>query len=138
MSEIAGGCLCGAVRYRATEPPITSRVCWCRVCQYFGAGSATVNVCFSAETFEITGALTDYVSIADSGTEMHRRFCPVCGVHLFSTAASRPHLIFVRGGTLDDPELAEPKATIWIDAAPSWACIDADLPRQAGQPPPAR
>jgi hypothetical protein len=68
---------------------------------------------------------------------MHRRFCPVCGVHLFSAAEARPHLIFVRAGTLDDPEIARPAATIWTGEAPSWACIDDRIPRLEGQAPPA-
>ena len=37
---------------------------------------------------------------------------------------------------LDDRELAKPSATIWVSAAPSWACIDQELPRVQGQPPP--
>jgi hypothetical protein len=67
---------------------------------------------------------------------MHRQFCPKCGTQVLSAAEIRPHLIFVRAGTLDDPELARPAATIWTSQAPSWACIDAALPRIAGQPPP--
>jgi len=55
-----------------------------------------------------------------------------------SAAESRPHLLFVRAGTLDDPEIAKPAMTIWTSAAPSWACIDARLPALAGQPPPAQ
>ena len=67
---------------------------------------------------------------------MHRRFCPTCGVHLFSEAESRPHLIFVRVGTLDDRELVRPASTIWTSQAPTWACIDEALPRNDVQPPP--
>ncbi|MFO7277439.1 MAG: GFA family protein [Pseudomonadota bacterium] len=135
--EITGGCLCRAVRYRITAEPITARVCWCRLCQYIGAGSATVNVCFPSDAITIEGELRDYRSVADSGNVMHRRFCPSCGTHLFSEAESRPHLIFVRAGTLDDPEIARPAMTIWTSAAPSWACIDPQLPALEGQPPPA-
>lgn len=135
--NITGGCLCGSVRFRITGTPITSRVCWCRLCQYIGAGNATVNVCFRSETITVEGETRDYRSVADSGNVMHRRFCPTCGTHLFSEAEARPHLIFVRAGTLDDREIAKPTATIWAAAAPTWACIDEDLPRMEGQAPPA-
>jgi hypothetical protein len=135
--EVTGGCLCGGVRYKVTAAPIVTRVCWCRLCQAIGAGSGTVNSCFPADQIEITGETHDYVSTADSGNRMHRRFCPVCGVHLFSAAEARPHLIFVRAGTLDDPEIARPAATIWTGEAPSWACIDDRIPRLEGQAPPA-
>lgn len=134
---ITGQCLCGAVRYSSTSQPITTRTCWCRLCQYLGAGSATVNVCFSKADVTITGALTDYASVADSGNRMHRRFCPTCGTPMFSEAEARPHLIFIRAGTLDDPELGAPSVTIWTEAAPSWACVNETLPKFGGQAPPA-
>jgi hypothetical protein len=132
-----GRCLCGAVKYRTGGAPIVTRVCWCRLCQYFGAGSGTVNVCFLSDGFEVIGEVRDYVSTADSGTEMHRKFCPTCGTPMFSEAASRPHLIFVRAGTLDDTSVVKPAMTIWTSEAPTWACIDDRLPRIERQPPPA-
>ncbi len=134
---ITGGCLCGAVRYEITAEPIVTRVCWCRLCQYLGAGSATVNVCFPSAALSVEGAMTDYRSTADSGNVMHRRFCGTCGTALFSEAESRPHLIFVRAGTLDDPEVARPAMTIWTSQAPTWACMDPTLPKSMGQPSPA-
>ena len=135
--EFTGGCLCKAVRYRITATPIVTRYCWCRVCQYFAAGNATVNTCFPSDAITIDGSLTDYVSIADSGNKMHRRFCPACGTPMFSAAESRPHLIFVRSGTLDQPALIKPAMTIWTSSAPPWACIDERLPRVERQPLPA-
>jgi hypothetical protein len=42
----------------------------------------------------------------------------------------------IRGGTLDDPELAKPVMTIWTKSAPSWAAIDPKISREEGQPPP--
>ena len=134
--DITGGCLCRAVRYRISAPPIATRVCWCRLCQYLGAGSGTVNTCFASASVSVEGDLRDFRSIADSGNVMHRRFCPTCGTQVFSEAEARPHLIFVRAGTLDDPEVAQPAATIWTSQAPSWACIHAAWPAIAGQPPP--
>jgi len=135
--SIDGGCLCRSVRFSISEAPLVTRACWCRLCQYIGAGSATVNACFRTSAVSIQGELADYRSIADSGNVMHRRFCPRCGSHLFSEAEARPQLIFVRVGALDDPELTRPGMTIWTAQAPSWACIDPSIPQLAGQPPPA-
>jgi len=134
---VRGGCLCGAVRYELSADSIASRICWCRVCQHIGAGQGTVNVIFARSALTISGEPRDLVSRADSGNVMHRRFCAQCGVHLFSEAEARPHLVIVRAGTLDDPELGRPGASIWVASAPSWACIDERLPKTERQPPPA-
>jgi hypothetical protein len=135
--EITGGCLCKAVRYTIRAAPLVTRSCWCRVCQYIGAGSGTVNTGFPSEALEVTGVLGDHRMTADSGNVMHRRFCLSCGTHLFSGSEARPHLTFVRAGTLDDPEVARPSLTIWTSSAPSWACIDERLPKVERQPPAA-
>ncbi|MEJ0040545.1 MAG: GFA family protein [Gammaproteobacteria bacterium] len=135
--EVTGGCLCKQVRYRITAAPIVTRFCWCRLCQYLGSGNSTVNVCFPSSAITIEGEMKDYRSVADSGNAMHRRFCPNCGTALFSEAEIRPHLIFVRAGTLDDPEIAKPAAAVWTSQAPTWACFDESLPKIERQPPPA-
>ncbi len=136
-ADIAGGCLCGAVRFRSTAPPIATRYCWCRDCQHLAAGNATVNVIFAADAVTIEGELSDYASVAASGNKMHRRFCPKCGSPMFSQAEARPHILIVRAGALDDPTIAEPAGSIWVSSAPPWACIDPDLPQIPGQPPPS-
>jgi hypothetical protein len=124
------------VRYTVAADPIATRVCWCRDCQYLAAGSATVNVVFPASAVTITGPLREHVKTADSGNRMHRQFCEHCGSPVTSMSEARPHLLILRAGTLDDPEIAKPSQTIWTDSAPSWACIDEALPKTAKQPPP--
>jgi hypothetical protein len=137
MKKHAGGCLCKRVRFEIAADPIAMRLCWCRDCQYFAAGNATVNVVFPSEALRIVqGELRDYASVAESGNRMHRRFCPACGTQLFSAAESRPHLVIVRNGALDETELLAPSATIWTSSAPEWAWIDETLPMHTGQPPP--
>jgi hypothetical protein len=135
---ITGGCLCGAVRFTVSEGPIVGRVCWCKVCQKLGAGGPAVGAAFKSSAVTVTGAIRDYESVADSGNRMHRKFCPVCGTQLFSQAESRPNLVFIRAGALDDPEIAKPSSTIWTASAPSWACIDQNLPQVPGQPAPIK
>lgn len=132
---ITGGCLCKAVRYTIAGEPDATRVCWCRDCQYFGAGGPTINVRFPKDVVTITGELRGYRSTADSGNAMYRQFCPQCGTPMFTESGARPDIIFVRAGTLDDPNIAQPAMTIWTASAPRWACIDASLPHHARQPP---
>ncbi len=134
---ITGGCLCGAVRYSVDAEPLAARACWCRLCQYLGGGSGTANVGFPSDTFALTGELTIHEAVADSGNRMMRGFCPTCGTPVTSATEARPHQIFVRIGTLDDPNLISPQITIWTSQAPDWACIDSAIPSIEGQPPPA-
>jgi hypothetical protein len=133
---ITGGCRCGAVRYTIEAEPLFARHCWCRDCQYIGAGSGTVNVFFPSDKVRIEGVLADYVSNADSGTPMHRQFCPTCGTPMFTQGETRRHTLGVRAGTLDDPNLGKPQMTIWTASAPAWACFDPNLPRLEKQAPP--
>jgi hypothetical protein len=133
---ITGGCLCRAVRYSVSAEVIAPRYCWCRVCQYLAAGSATANLVFPVAAVTVTEPPRDYVSIADSGNRMHRQFCECCGTPVKSASEARPHLKTLRAATLDDPKLAKPSLTIWAGSAPSWACINEDLPSTPRQPAP--
>jgi hypothetical protein len=74
------------------DAPLTVRQCWCRVRQYLGAGSGVVSAGFLKDAVNVSGPLTDYVSCADSGSVMHRRFCPQCGTQVFSEAEPRPQM----------------------------------------------
>ena len=135
MTPRTGGCLCGAVRYRLGAEPVTARLCWCRDCQHI-AGNGTANAIFPSEALQITGSTSEYLSAADSGNQVRRRFCPQCGSHLFADSTGRAGLTVVRLGTLDDPSSISPLANIWSASAPAWACLDASLQQVPQQPPP--
>ena len=133
MQELSGGCLCGAIRYRLTGEPVVSRICWCRDCQHL-SGNGTVNVIFPSSSIKIEGDPSEYISIADSGNHVRRRFCPTCGSHLFADNTGRSGFTVIRVGTLDDPSSINPTANIWTSSAPAWACFNARLQRFEKQP----
>jgi hypothetical protein len=133
---ITGRCYCGAVRYELDQPPIAVRACWCRDCQYLAAGNASVNAIFKTDGLKLTGEVGEYLSTADSGNQMRRRFCPKCGTQLFSQSSARPDVMVVRVGTLDDREIGGPQSFIWTGSAPSWGFVDPKMPNSAGQPAP--
>ena len=133
--SITGGCLCGQLRYEvAAEAPIVARILLApaAVCR---RRAAAANAAFEA-ALTATGERAVYESVTDSGAKMRRSSRPTCGTPVFSESEPRPGAIVVRVGTLDDPEIGRPSATIWTAPPPSWACIDAGLPSAEKQAPP--
>lgn len=135
MSDRTGRCLCGSVTYRLTAEPLATRICWCRNCQHI-ASNGSVNILVPTAALEVSGSVSDYISTAESGNQITRRFCPACGTHLFSNSSGRAQFTVVRVGTLDDPSSVRPSMNIWARSAPAWACLDSALERVEQQPLP--
>lgn len=132
------GCLCGQVRVAINGEPVRVRTCWCRACQYWGAGNGTTNAAYRTKDIEISGDVRWYESVADSGNEVKRGFCAVCGTPMFTGNVAFTDFLAIRVGALDDPSSVTPTEIIWTDAAPKWAHFDPALPLSEGQPPPIR
>lgn len=137
MSEIAGRCLCGNVSFKLFGEPLLTRICWCRDCQHLAA-NGSVNALVPAEALTISGTVTEFIKVADSGNQVIRQFCATCGTHLFALSAARPELRVLRVGNLDNPSSIKPIMNIWADSAPEWACIDPSIERVAQQPIPPK
>lgn len=131
-----GRCFCGRIRLTTSAAPVAVRTCWCRDCQYLGAGSGTVNAVFATESVAIDGDISEYVSTADSGATMTRGFCAHCGTPVSSRSDTKPKLVVLRVGLFDDPSALVPALTIWTESAPDWACLDEKIPGTPRQPPP--
>lgn len=131
---INGRCLCGAVSFDVAGPIIAARQCWCRVCQALSCGGGSNNIIVQRKDLTIDGHLSEYRSIADSGSRMVRSFCPHCGTQVLSASEDRPDLVVIRAGALSNPEIAAPETVIWTSSAPSWACINDTVPAFPSQP----
>ncbi|MDH5822843.1 GFA family protein [Luteimonas sp. RD2P54] len=129
-----GGCKCGTVRYTIRLEPVTTRLCWCRDCQYWAAGNAAVNIVVPRAALTVEGVPSAWDSVADSGSHMRRSFCGTCGTQLFSEARENAEHMVVRVGTLDDAGGIRPESVIWTASAPPWALIDPALKAFPGQP----
>ena len=117
----AGGCLCQAVRFTIDAAPMAARACWCRLCQYLGAGNATVNVIFPADALSVDGAVSWHEATADSGNHMRRGFCPQCGAPLYSASTGEePKSYTVRVGSIRQSELFVPTQQIWCRSTLPW------------------
>jgi hypothetical protein len=129
-AAIAGGCLCGACRYRSEAAPLNVRACHCRRCQKATGAPLYARVAVPIESVEITGPVRWF----DAGTGVRRGFCPECGSTLFSERAAA-NMIGLTMGTLDTPDLFAPEQQIWVSDKQAWLPIDPALPTFAENPP---
>ena len=79
MSQLTGGCLCGAVRYTAAATPLMTFVCHCRSCQRFTGSAFGAVVVVPKQTTTINGTMKAFNSPGGSSTPLFCHFCPECG-----------------------------------------------------------
>ncbi len=126
---LCGGCLCGAVRYECAGDPGNASYCHCDDCKRATGGPYTVGVLARAADLRILcGQVKGYTTIADSGRKITREFCPNCGSPLFTRAEKFPDSVFLKAGSLDEPQRVRPNCQIWVKRAVPWAYIDETLP----------
>jgi hypothetical protein len=135
MVKQAGGCLCGAVRYRVSAHPNHVVICFCRFCQKATGSDHMVEPLFDVSEFEITkGEPSVFTLISEgSGKPVHVHFCPTCGTKLRLTFDRFPTSTGVYAGTFDNPGWFErsPENTdyFFVSAAPPGAMVPAGFPR---------
>jgi hypothetical protein len=108
----AGGCLCGAVRYRVRGEPVHVRRCHCASCRKESGSAFTVYAQWPAEVFELSGELAGYDG---------RCFCPRCGARILDESDPDRAFVEIRIGSLDDaPFELTPEDEIWARRRESW------------------
>jgi hypothetical protein len=84
----------------------------------------------------VTGEVTTYERLADSGNLVSRAFCPRCGAPVFSTNSGATDFLFLRVSSMDDPHVFRPQMIVYASRAPSWARLDERLTTFPGMAPP--
>jgi len=126
---LKGSCLCGAVKYEITSPPIGAGNCHCRTCQK-SVGAAYMPVLFIPyNSLIIHGEYKEYNTLSDSGNTIYRGFCPQCGTALFGKNSGNNKIRPVNAATLDDPSLYHPHMDFWVSEAQAWDFMDPELPK---------
>ena len=136
MSDIEGGCACGAVRFKISGDLMGAGVCHCRSCQYAAGGPPTYVVLAPKAGFSVTrGEAKVYRSKADSGAEVGRAFCAECGTPLYTLAGPMIPFLPVKVGALDDPSTYQPGVHLYMEDAQPWHLTHQGLPQFQKMPP---
>jgi hypothetical protein len=128
VSEAAytGGCLCGAVRYRAVGPARNLCYCHCESCRRAAGSPGVPWGTFERSGFTLLrGALAEFRSSAP----VVRGFCAACGSSLTYCNEKRPTEIDVTLGTLDEPGLLAPQMHLWVADKLPWVHVGDGLPQ---------
>jgi hypothetical protein len=127
--NLAGGCLCGAVRYQITGTPVGSMICHCRTCRRLSAAPIMAWLTVPAQKFKYTTGTTRSFR---SSPPVLRSFCEVCGTHLSYVHADDPDYVEVSTCSLDRPESVPPTHHSWLSHNVDWIRFDDGLPNFPG------
>lgn len=124
-AQHAGGCHCGAVRYRIHGAIRDAVACHCPQCRRMTGHYAAFTACGS-ERLELLSE--DTLTWFESSPGVRRGFCGGCGSTLFWDDQRRPY-IAVAAGSLDAPTGIRLAAHIFIGGKGDYYTIADPLPR---------
>jgi len=114
---LEGGCLCGAVRYRASGKAYSVTHCHCHTCRRASGAPFVTWAGFDTDKFTFTaGAPAAYAS----SSKVIRTFCSTCGTALTYQRLDLPDSIDVTLGSMDAPESLKPEDHTWTSSQLSW------------------
>jgi hypothetical protein len=108
MTEVTGGCLCGAVRLTASGAPSRVGLCHCLDCRKHHGALFYAAAFFPAAAATVTGETHAYQG---------RHFCPRCGSSVFARSGDE---VEVHLGALDTPDQFTPTYECWTVRREHW------------------
>jgi hypothetical protein len=125
---LEGGCLCGALRYRAAGKPCDITHCHCALCRR--ASGAAFVTWFSIPARGFSFVRGEPVRYASTPAAL-RTFCAKCGTPLtFQLHAARDE-IDVTLCSLDDPNRLTPEDHTFVRSRLHWIALADGLPQYA-------
>jgi hypothetical protein len=120
MTEaLEGGCLCGAVRFRATEAPLRTLACHCTFCQKVTGSAYFAESMFPMSAVQFNGGeMKRYEHVSDgSRKKVWVHFCANCGTTVSLTFERWPDIRGIARGCYDDPDAVTVSSHIWTRSA---------------------
>ncbi|MBX2881541.1 MAG: GFA family protein [Granulosicoccus sp.] len=106
---LAGGCVCGSVRFRCQGEPARITICHCLWCQRRTGSAFGVEVVYLESQVNISGTAQKIhrFNSDESGRWLDMHFCGSCGTNLGLTLEVRSGIRSLPAGAFDDPSWFE-------------------------------
>ena len=137
MAELplTGGCLCGAVRFEVTEPPLGASYCHCKRCQQRTGTAASVQVRIVPGSLRVIAG-EELLRAFEPEDGFPKVFCSGCGSALWSSRPDTKEPVGIRMGAFDSDPGVRPAYRQFVAYAATWEPIPDDgLPRYPERPP---
>ncbi len=125
-----GGCACGSIRYQLTASPLIVHACHCRDCQRITGSAFVTNIWIEKKFVQAAGAAPQsFMLKGGSGKNHEVFFCGKCGTYVWSRYYGAPgEALFVRAGTLDNPDAVKPNVHIFTRSKVPWLKLPEGAP----------
>ncbi len=139
--SVTGGCRCtnNPVRFEYNQPPFEVHYCLCTDCTDICGGAMAIIAVVERKAFRILQG-ADKVQNFDTKPTCHRRFCKVCGCHMFLYVDAFPEHLLIHVPTLDRGMEVGKKPDRWVfmgSKHPLVTLPEDGLPRHSGWAPTA-
>jgi hypothetical protein len=124
ITNITGGCLCGAVRYEISTSPKFAGFCYCADCRKASGSAFVPFMGFDGSAIKLTGETREHHGKSASGGTAVRNFCPSCGSLLFGGIYGTDDEHTVYAGSLDDITVFKPNIAMFTQDRPDWAKLE--------------
>ena len=124
---LEGGCLCGAVRFRATEAPLRTPACHCTFCQKVTGSAYFAESMFPMSAVQFNGGqMRRYEHVSDgSRKKVWVHFCANCGTTVSLTFERWPQVRGMSRGVFDEPDSVTITSHIWTSSAQTGVALPA-------------
>jgi hypothetical protein len=113
-----GGCRCGKVRLRVTQPPLLTMACHCTGCQRMSSSAFSLSVAVPTPGFQLLSG--DPVVGGLHGPSKHM-FCGYCMTWMFTLPEGTDAFVNLRASMLDDRSWYVPFIETYTDEMLPWA-----------------
>lgn len=137
---LAGGCMCGGVRFEVSEPLLGALYCHCKRCQRrTGTGFSVTALAAPGSYRTVCGE--DLIRSWDPGNGgWIKSFCGECGSQISTTNPEDSTMVAIRMGALDEDPGIRPSVHQFVPFAAPWAPVPDDglprFPERLGTTPP--